>query len=193
MNVIPAHLIPLAHGGYVDPRNIKARDVRLEDVAHALSNLCRFTGHTRTFYSVAEHSVRVAACLRDEGADPLTQLWGLLHDATEAYVSDLPRPIKNLPGIQEAYAAAEDRALVAVAVAFHLPLPIPPEVHRVDLVLLATEKRDLIDSASVWPSVANVAPLPGLIVPWTPEYARARYEAMFEWLSGELRLDGIAA
>src|ERR1035441_1601867 len=76
-------------------------DIRIEDIAHALSNQCRFGGHTREFYSVAEHSVRVSQLCTPENA-----LWGLLHDASEAYLSDVTAPITELPQL-EAYRAAE--------------------------------------------------------------------------------------
>ena len=71
----------------LDPR---PEEIRIEDIAHALSHQCRFAGHCREFYSVAEHSVRVSRELPQE-----FMLWGLLHDASEAYLVDLPRPIKR--------------------------------------------------------------------------------------------------
>lgn len=66
----------------------------LDEIAQAISNTCRFGGHVE-FYSVAEHSIRVANWLADEGYSVRTQLIGLLHDAIEAYIGDIPRPIKK--------------------------------------------------------------------------------------------------
>ena len=82
-------------------------EIDLRDIAHSLALQCRFNGHCRQFYSVAEHSVRVSHILPDEEA-----AWGLLHDAAEAYVSDLPRPLKlTVPDFR----AAEDRLLRQIA------------------------------------------------------------------------------
>ena len=84
--------------------NPKIEDIHILDIAHALSQICRFGGHTSSFYSVAEHSINVATLLEQQGADKITVLAGLLHDATEAYMGDMPRPIKqSLPYGDEGY------------------------------------------------------------------------------------------
>lgn len=69
-------------------------DFHLDDIANALSNICRFGGHVR-FYSVAEHCVRVSRILEEWGWDPALQRLGLFHDAAEAYIGDIVRPIKK--------------------------------------------------------------------------------------------------
>ena len=83
-------------GRHVDPLNVRAEDICLEDIAFALSNLCRFGGHVR-FYSVAEHCVRVC-----RAAPPELQRAALLHDAAEAYIGDIIRPLKRSIIVQDA-------------------------------------------------------------------------------------------
>jgi hypothetical protein len=123
------------------PMEPHADDLDIRDIAHALSNQCRWGGHCLRFYSVAEHSFRVLRCLQYlgyTGRDIL--LWGLLHDAAEAYLCDLPRPVKE---VFPAYREAEDKILKVVANKYNLPWPMPREVHVADDTLLVTERRDL--------------------------------------------------
>lgn len=117
-------------------------DVSLMDIAHALSNICRFTGHSREFYSVAQHSVFVARLIQTRCFK--TKLWALLHDASEAYLCDVAKPVKPL---LRGYAEAEERVMRVVAQRFDLPWPRPEEVHVADMKMLATEFRDLMGPA----------------------------------------------
>jgi hypothetical protein len=97
----------------------------------------RFGGMTRTFYSVAEHSVRVSLIVPAKDA-----LWGLLHDASEAYLKDIPQPVKH----QDAaafYREAEGVVMAAIAAKFGLPAREPESVKRADLIMVHTEGRDL--------------------------------------------------
>lgn len=82
-------------GMYVDPKNPDPNDIRIDDIAHALSLICRYNGHTDELYSVAQHSIVVADRLKSMGATQLCQLMGLLHDSEEAYMSDLASPVKK--------------------------------------------------------------------------------------------------
>ena len=85
-------------GHRVDPLRLQPEDADLGDIAHALSQLCRFTGHTDRFYSVAQHSVLVASKARND----LEALYFLLHDTAEAYIADIARPVKlRLDGIEQ--------------------------------------------------------------------------------------------
>lgn len=116
----------------------------LADVAHALANSCRFTGHVSSFYSVAEHSVRCSDLLQRAGYSKREQKNALLHDASEAYLSDIARPVKRQPGFGEMYDGVEEPLMYAVAERFGINWPMTEAVHWADEVLLRTEQRDLM-------------------------------------------------
>lgn len=168
-------------GRQIYPLDIRPEDVDIEEIAHSLAHQCRFQGHVRDFYSVAEHSVRLSLQLPEDLA-----LCGLLHDATEAYCGDMIRPLKrSLPE----YQAIEGQIWLAVANRFGLPLELPSEIKVADNRMLQTERRDLL-AAHRWSwmedSVAEGATLPYdfQIVPWSPTYARARFLREFERRGG---------
>lgn len=128
---LPSHWIRTASGcrfDYLDPR---PEQIEIEDIAHALASIPRYVGHSPLPVSVAEHSVRVCRILPRK-----LQLVGLMHDATEAYVLDLPSPLKAL---LPDYQAIEKRVWAAIAARFSLPLEFPAEIKAADRVVLATE------------------------------------------------------
>jgi hypothetical protein len=163
----------------------RREDVVITDIAASLSKLCRFTGHVRDFYSVAEHSVRVAEVVAEIEPDPLAQCYGLLHDAHEAYLGDFSTPLKSVLG-REALARLVGPIDAAIHAAFGLAWPAPEwiagAVKRADLVMLATERRDLMPAAAPghpdW-DVDLPAPDPALIVPWSWPEARRQFLARF--------------
>jgi hypothetical protein len=163
-------------GRYVAPLRLDPEDVDVADIAHALSNQCRFGGHTRVFYSVAEHSCRVSDLVAEQGGSDYETLYGLLHDAAEAYLVDLPRPIKHAIGL-ERYRAAESTVMEAISVALGLDAEVPAIVHEADNRLLVTERRDLMHARDdeVWRIFEEVEPLPERIRPWKPEVAKYGY------------------
>ncbi|PWE56809.1 hypothetical protein DEM27_08305 [Metarhizobium album] len=116
----------------LDPRS---EEVVIDDIAHSLSLQCRYAGHCRRFYSVAEHSVLLARWLRGKyGA--MTALYGLLHDASEAYLVDVPRPVKpSLTGYKE----VEAKVQAAVFQRFGLPADLPDTVHDADNRIIGDE------------------------------------------------------
>ena len=133
-------------------------DIRFPEIAEALSKICRFNGHCRGFYSVAQHSVLVADIVQaDTGATPYTDdgremlLYALLHDAHEAYISDIITPVKQALGMDRAITEATDRLDAAIFAAAGLPVEMPGHVKRAvknaDLTALMTEKRDLLTDA----------------------------------------------
>jgi hypothetical protein len=124
----------------LDPNPTK---ILIEDVAHALAHQCRFGGHSSKFYSVAEHSVHVSRLCPAQDA-----LWGLMHDASEAYLVDLPRPLKLLPEFAP-YREAERRLQRAVAARFGLPPDQPASVTAADDTMLWIEAHSLLGSMAV--------------------------------------------
>lgn len=158
-------------GRWIDPLNPEPEQIVIEDIAHSLSLQCRFNGHCLSFYSVADHCIRVAWALSDKFSK-----WGLFHDAAEAYLPDMPRPIRRvLPGYKE----LEDVFLKVIAVRFDLPWPIPDEVYLMDDRMLMSEKRDmLIPTDHPW--VDRAEPLPGKIVPMSGREAEKAFLSMAE-------------
>ena len=167
-----------ASGRIFDYRNPRPSMIDLGDIARGLSCESRFNGHTRAFYSVAQHAT-IASWLVPQ---PFA-LEALLHDASEAYLKDLPSPLKALcPD----YRAIEARVDAAIRAHFRLPATLSPEVKRVDLVLLATEKRDLMpDCPMPWPCLEGVAPLSSSLAPYpSPEEAERAFLERFEEIQG---------
>lgn len=168
-------------GKFVDALNLRESDIEIEDIAHHLSMLCRYTGGVSRFYSVAEHSVRVAHYLPTE-----LQLVGLLHDATEAYLGDVDRELKHSP-LMEAYRQAEARAWAVIAVKFSLPALEPDEVKRVDNAILYMEasvlkrsKRGELDS--YWERYKNPDIPENQHLGWDSRFACEMFLAMFHAL-----------
>lgn len=149
----------------LDPR---ADEIDPADIAHALSLLCRFGGHVDRFYSVAEHCILMSVAVDPENALP-----ALLHDATEAYVVDVPRPLKRqLPD----YRAIEDRVWGAIAIRFGVDLVLPAQVHEADNRILLNERKALMPRAGTWAiDEDGYEPLPVMIVGAQPAEAERAY------------------
>lgn len=165
-----------ASGHYFNFVDTQHNRVLIEDIARGLANTCRFAGQTNAYYSVAQHSVLVSQIVPAEHARH-----GLMHDAAEAYMCDMPSPLKRL---LPDYRALEKRIEAVVLGAFGLSLPLPETVKLADLMLLATEQRDLMPSHSdEWHLIANVTPLPERIEPLSPHDAErlflARWRELF--------------
>jgi hypothetical protein len=154
----------LIHSGILfDVFNPKAEDVKVIDIAHALSNLCRYGGHCPKFYSVAQHSV---LCSFQPGT-PQEQMEFLMHDASEAYLIDLPRPIKrNMPN----YVAIEEPLLKLIFERYKLNYPLSERVHEVDSLLLHFEYDNFYTNYN--PSFEC----------WAPEDAKMKFLARFNEL-----------
>lgn len=143
--------IETLNGHFVDPLNMDPSDLRIEDIAHALSMQCRFNGYTQRHYSVAEHSVYVARIVEARIAKSANytlhngiKTWvrqALLHDATEAYLMDLPSPLKrHFPEFR----AAEEHLWSVIALHFNVPVKLHPFVKEADGRICMTEKLALL-------------------------------------------------
>ncbi len=150
-----AHEIDWIHtytGKKFYPIKPNPEDICIEDIAHALSLQCRFTGHTKYFYSVAQHSLLVSLILRDQDRPNSVCLWGLLHDASEAYLIDVARPVKHLPEFAT-YREAETRLMLAISSKFGLDdkvLGTADAVHEADQMALSIEAHQLMGDVSEW-------------------------------------------
>lgn len=168
-------------------------DIDSTDIAHALSHICRYGGHVDRFYSVAEHCFLMSQAVRPEN-----RLWALLHDATEAYIGDMVRPLKlHMPN----YVDVEDRLMAVIAQRFGLKtewrlletgqwigttfrrfdVPVmPDEVREADSRILLTERAALMANTRHPWDIEGLVPLPVEIQGWGPERAKMEYALALE-------------
>lgn len=138
-------------------------EISIWDIAHHLSLICRFVGAVSQFYSVAEHSIRVAALVPQEH-----KLAALLHDAAEAYIGDISRPVKSTYKLKE----VEDVILKAISKKFRVDFS-SPYIREADDILLATEARDLMPYTDGWAKLPT--PLINRIIPISPKEAELSF------------------
>lgn len=155
----------------LDPR---PDDFNITDIAHALSMQCRYAGHVDRFYSVAEHCVLVS-----QGVPAEVAREGLMHDAAEAYVGDMVRPLKINVG---QFKGIEDSILYVMADRYQLAWPFPEAVHDADNRILLTERAALLSNTRhPWdPDLEQLEPLDVPIHAWSPAEAKAQFLARFE-------------
>jgi len=145
-------------------------------IAHSLSMQCRFTGHCRKFYSVAEHCILVSRIMEDQGlGDPME---GLLHDATESVLADVARPAKNL---LKDYKSLEKALDLSMRKQFVLPEQMSEGNHKADAIALMIEARELMpNKGENFTGMSDEVILAAkkatyMIAAWTPENARERF------------------
>lgn len=166
-----------ATGRQFYPLDPRPEEIHIEDIAAALSKLCRYGGHCKHFYSVAEHCVLMAHAAPAEHA-----LAALMHDASEAYLSDVIRPIKAHLVNYKAVEAALERA---IAQRFSLVWPMPAAVKALDEAIIADEKMQAMLPAPVaWSQWAPVPPLHVNLQFWTPQKAEFEFLAAFRRYGG---------
>ena len=165
----------LASGSKFYPSCPRSDDVHLRDISHALSNICRFGGHTEHFYSVAQHAVLVSGiCEQLAPDDPWLWYYGLHHDDAEAYTGDVITQIKYaVPAIRSYHKPIER----AVARAMQCPEHLPPVIKEADLIALSTENRDLLQGKGLYmpPGLTLPEPLPDHIGALNPTVAGMDY------------------
>lgn len=197
--------IQTANGHYFDYATACADRVDIETVAHSLSNICRFTGHCREFYSVAQHCVLMSVY----AVPPQHALWALMHEAGEPMCGDMNKPLKLL---LPDYSRIEGKVQRAVLIQFGLdPDAVPSSIKPADHIMLATEQRDLMPKQKAigwdewgmanaweplppqhWTELAGIVPLARRIRPWTPQQAKAAFLQRWRDLAfgGEVEQEG---
>lgn len=172
--------------------NPQPEAVCIEDIAHSLAYQCRYTGHTRQFYSIAQHCV-LMAMNDDLPGDPMVKL---LHDASETYIGDMARPWKvllrvDVPEtklINRHYVLVgdfEQEILNVIGLALDVDLSHCPDVKEADLRMMATEVRDLMPEMPpdfVW-GHQNRKPVEDIIIPWQPKSAGEIFLAVYKMLN----------
>lgn len=150
--------------------------ISIKDIAHALSQQCRFAGQIGCFYSVAQHSVICSQLCAPEDA-----LAGLLHDAAEAYLGDLPRPVKAVVG--ERYHALDVHLTTVILQQFGLAGPLPPSVIEADDLLCRVEAHELFPDPPAWASAIEEPMTHFRILPWGAMRAETEFLKRFHLLS----------
>lgn len=163
--------IMTASGKYFNFTNPSKYKFEIESVAHALSQQCRWFGNCNKFFSIAQHSILVSYNT-DEGYE----LEGLLHDGQESVMGDCASPLKAM---LSRYSEIEVEAEKALLKQFGLSYPLHHSVKRSDLVVLATEARDIMPVCKTWPILKGVQPLKKIIQPWGPEKAKRKFLERF--------------
>ncbi len=157
-------------GRRVNPFDPDPAQLDAGDIARALANQCRFGGHSRVFYSVAQHCVIVSRVVEERGGDVEDVFAALMHDAGEAYLGDMPHPLKHRSALGAAFREAEARLEVAIRERFNIKASVP-DVKAVDRALLATERRAFSAEAWHWPELEDVEPLDLELTAWSPDQA----------------------
>lgn len=177
----PGPFIQTLSGRRVNPLDASPEDIDPEDIANALANICRFGGHSNAFYSVAQHSTIVCDLLEDRGASAEELMAALMHDAAEAYLGDLPHPIKHRSELGASYRDAERRLEAVIGERFGL-CDAAERIKPLDRSLLAAERRIFSRESWPWPELEAVEPLEIEIEAWRPDRARQEFLDRYEGL-----------
>jgi 5'-deoxynucleotidase YfbR-like HD superfamily hydrolase len=177
----PGPYLQTVSGRFVNPFDPDPEQLDPGDIARALANICRFGGHCRPFYSVAQHSVIVSELVEQRGGDVEDVFAALMHDAAEAYLGDMPHPIKHRSPLGAAFKEAEDHLQDVLRERFSIKADVA-EIKRVDRALLATERRTLSGESWDWPELEGVEALDLELTAWPPDEAERAFTARFDAL-----------
>lgn len=164
---ITGPVILLGNGRYFNFDDPEGSHFTIQDIARSLSNLCRFTGHTKHYFSVAQHCVIMSRMVPAEHA-----LAALLHDATEAFINDLSRPLKRRC---LDYRRLEERLEPVILARFGVTLPFHPCVLDADIRMQMTEQHQLMDNHDDWEYPLGTKPYDIHLGSWPPHEARERF------------------
>lgn len=159
-------------GGCFYPLDPRPSEVEIVDIAHALGMSCRYGGHSLKFYSVAEHAYHVSFHVPPEFG-----LWGLMHDAAEAYTTDLPRPLKHMIPQWE---GIESKIMYAICRRFDMDTEEPKIVHEIDYRIVSDERAQIMAPCiRQWVASSRLEPLGVEIHCWSPEVAKEMFLERF--------------
>ena len=170
----PGPYLQTVSGRWVNPFDPDPEQLDAGDIARALANQCRFGGHCRPFYSVAQHSVIVSRLVEEGGGDAEDVFAALMHDAAEAYLGDMPHPLKHRSPLGAAFKEAEDHLEHAIRERFGIK-PGVPEIKQADRALLATERRAFSAETWHWPELDGVEPVELELVARPPDKAAGEF------------------
>jgi 5'-nucleotidase len=170
----PGPYLQTVSGRWVNPFDPDPSQLDAGDIARALANQCRFGGHCRVFYSVAQHSVIVSRIVEERGGDVEDVFAALMHDAAEAYLGDMPHPLKHRSPLGAAFREAEGHLEQAIRDRFGIK-PAIPGIKQADRALLATERRAFSAETWHWPELDGVEPLDLELTAWPPDRAAEEF------------------
>ncbi len=179
----PGPYLQTVSGRWVNPFDPDPDQLDAGDIARALANQCRFGGHSRVFYSVAQHSVIVSEVVEQRGGDAEDVFAALMHDAAEAYLGDMPHPLKHRSALGAAFRAAEEQLEQALRDRFRIRADVP-EIKRADRALLATERRAFSAEDWHWPELEGVEPLELELTAMAPDEAAEAFARRYAELDG---------
>jgi hypothetical protein len=174
----PGPYLQTVSGRWVNPFDPDPEQLDAGDISRSLANQCRFGGHSRVFYSVAQHSVIVSELVESRRGDVEDAFAALMHDATEAYLGDMPHPLKHRSALGRAFREAEAQLELVIRERFRIRADVL-EIKGVDRALLATERRAFSAETWHWPELEGVEPLEIELEPWSPDDGERAFSQRF--------------